>query len=199
MHRHPVVTTAIALACWLLLSGLAAAQVDTPRIEPIDPASVFDEADPAVVESALGSANPAKPRVPAGGVLLDEPTREDYLAALRGYYQYTLDGQAHRSKVFAWQYTSSIVIFVVVILLVLVGVYFSWVQFQRSVEPRAQAGKKPAANTEATGTKATQTTIKASAEGFEISSPVLGVIILALSLGFFYLYLAYVYPINEVF
>jgi hypothetical protein len=31
-----------------------------------------------------------------------------------------------------------------------------------------------------------------------VSSPVLGVIILVISLGFFYLYLVYVYPISEI-
>ncbi len=34
--------------------------------------------------------------------------------------------------------------------------------------------------------------------GFRIASPVLGVLILGLSLGFFYLYLQFVYPIIEI-
>ena len=42
-------------------------------------------------------------------------------------------------------------------------------------------------------------TIKVGKDGFEVSSPVLGVIILALSLGFFYLYPVYAYPIHEIF
>jgi hypothetical protein len=40
--------------------------------------------------------------------------------------------------------------------------------------------------------------IKLSAAGLEMSSPVIGLLILAISLGFFYLYLSQVYPITEV-
>jgi len=43
------------------------------------------------------------------------------------------------------------------------------------------------------------TQIEASPQGFRISSPILGVIILALSFLFFYLYLKYIYPIMEIF
>jgi hypothetical protein len=43
------------------------------------------------------------------------------------------------------------------------------------------------------------TEIEATLQGLKISSPVLGVIILALSFFFFYLYLKYVYPIHEIF
>lgn len=43
------------------------------------------------------------------------------------------------------------------------------------------------------------TQLEASLQGIRVSSPVLGVIILALSFLFFYLYLKYVYPINEIF
>jgi hypothetical protein len=37
-----------------------------------------------------------------------------------------------------------------------------------------------------------------STAGLKVSSPVLGVIILVISLAFFYLYLVYVYPISEI-
>ena len=43
------------------------------------------------------------------------------------------------------------------------------------------------------------TSFSASATGISVSSPVLGVIILVISLAFFYLYLVYVYPISELF
>ena len=43
------------------------------------------------------------------------------------------------------------------------------------------------------------TELEASVKGIKVSSPVLGVIILVISLLFFYLYLAFVYPIQEVF
>jgi hypothetical protein len=43
------------------------------------------------------------------------------------------------------------------------------------------------------------TSIEAGKSGFKISSPVLGVIILTLSLAFFYLYLVHVYPVSDTF
>ncbi len=43
------------------------------------------------------------------------------------------------------------------------------------------------------------TEIVASVKGIKVSSPILGVIILVISLLFFYLYLVYVYPITEIF
>lgn len=98
-----------------------------------------------------------------------------------GYYENLTVGLAHRQKVFAWQYTSSLIIFFVVIGIVLIGLYFSWMQFHAAKD--GQVG---------------ETTVEASKEGFKLSSPVLGVIILVLSLAFFYLYLVHVYPISEI-
>jgi hypothetical protein len=58
---------------------------------------------------------------------------------------------------------------------------------------RADAGP-PAAPDEERG----QSHLKLSAQGIEVSSSVLGIVILVVSLGFFYLYLVHVYPITEV-
>ena len=60
------------------------------------------------------------------------------------------------------------------------GLYFSYMQFRMA--KRAE----------------TQTSIKLGKEGLEISSPVIGLLILFISMGFFYMYLANVYPITEV-
>ena len=105
--------------------------------------------------------------------------------ALAAYYQYRIDGYQHRARVFRWQLLSSRIIFVLVIFLVLVGVYFSWLQFRLAMKAGPGAGA-PA-----------ETTFEASTSGFKVSSPVLGVIILAVSLAFFYLYLIHVYPIVD--
>lgn len=96
----------------------------------------------------------------------------------KAYYANLTSGLQFRDKVFAWQHRSSQIIFVVVILIVAVGLYFSWIQFH------AKEGDVG------------ETTMEASKTGFKLSSPVLGVIILVLSLAFFYLYLVHVYPIN---
>ncbi|MEL6588223.1 MAG: hypothetical protein AAFY65_00150 [Pseudomonadota bacterium] len=103
--------------------------------------------------------------------------------SVRAYYDYRTQQFDHRYDVFRWQHLSTQIIFGVVVLIVFVGLYFSWVQFKRG---------------EATGAGTGQTDFSAGKDGLKVSSPVLGVIILALSLVFFYLYLVYVYPITEV-
>ncbi len=115
---------------------------------------------------------------------LDEAGRDAQRRALQAYYDYRRDGYEHRRRVFAWQLLSSKIIFGLVILLVLSGIYFSWLQFRQGLR-----GDKDGD---------TRTTLEASPGGIKLSSPVLGVIILTLSLLFFYLYLVYVYPIEEI-
>lgn len=115
---------------------------------------------------------------------LDAETKAALQRSLTAYYDYRTSGFEHRRQVFAWQLLSSKIIFASVIALVAVGLYFSWLQFRVSL---AGSGS------------AETTTIEASTSGLKVSSPILGVIILTLSLVFFYLYLIYVYPIVEIF
>ncbi len=115
-------------------------------------------------------------------------------AAFQSYYEYRTKGFEHRKQVFAWQLFSAKIIFFVVIFLVLVGVYFSWVQFHKKME------EHPSGDNVTEETKPEEvTTISASPKEIRVSSPVLGVIILVISLLFFYLYLVYVFPIEEIF
>jgi hypothetical protein len=123
------------------------------------------------------------PPTPPGVIDVDHATVEAYRASLREYYIYVQKGLQHRQRVFVWQHYSSITIFVVVILLVAAGIYFAAVQFHQSL---------------ARGT-AEATQFEAGTGGLKVSSPVLGVIILVISLAFFYLYLVFVYPIREIF
>ena len=68
--------------------------------------------------------------------------------------------------------------FSVVLTLVFAGLVFAALQFRRGMR--------------------TTTEIEFSMSGVKVSSPVLGVVILAVSMAFFYLYARYVYPIQEV-
>lgn len=103
---------------------------------------------------------------------------QGYSDALGEYYGYYVSALRHRRALFDWQLRSAVIIFVVVILIVLSGVAFAAIQFFR-------------------GKDLGVSTIDASAGGLKVSSPVLGVILLALSLAFFYLYLVHIYPIRE--
>jgi uncharacterized membrane protein YhaH (DUF805 family) len=109
------------------------------------------------------------------------------LEAWKQYYGYMTKGYIHRSNVFTWQLLSSIIIFSVVIFLVFAGIYFAWLQFKASLYGKSEDSGQ------------LSTELSASMKEIKVSSPVLGVIILVISLFFFYLYLIYVYPIQEIF
>lgn len=109
----------------------------------------------------------------------DEVTKTLCWKAYRNGLNYYEFGLSHRQSVLEWQHISTKIILFVVLTLVGMGLYFAWVQFQKGETLNAD------------------NKIELSTEGLKISSPVLGVIILALSLGFFYLYLVHVYPITE--
>jgi len=119
-----------------------------------------------------GGAAPQSESVPSAN---PSPAHADYNDAYWKYQRGSLD---HLRKIYAWQYLSSIVIFFVVIFLVLMGVLFSWLQFK------------------AAAYKGESEELDASMQGVKITSSTLGVVILVLSMCFFYLYLRYVYPIN---
>jgi hypothetical protein len=172
-----------------------ASEAPTGRISGLE--RNLEGGEPVIDTTATGpaaSASTASTPAPSTAVLPDivgpdilgPEGQESLQAALKAYYDYRVQGFAHRSRVFQWQLLSSRLIFALVILIVAVGLYFSWLQFRAGMKEKA-------------GPEATSTTLEASATGIKLSSPVLGVIILALSLAFFYLYLVHVYPIEEIF
>lgn len=133
--------------------------------------------------------DPARPESLA--VTSSDPlTKKLYEKALQDYYIYRSEGLQHRRAVFIWQLFSAKLIFVIVLLLVASGIIFAAIQFRR--------GSQSESNTLQTKENMS-TEMEISAKGVRINSPVLGVIILTISLAFFYLYLVYVYPIENIF
>jgi uncharacterized membrane protein len=134
---------------------------------------------------------------------------EASVAAARAQYQtWSLK---HAEDAYEWQHISTMIIFVVVILLMVAGVVFSWIQFRQGMHHPAQAiassvstiaqsasaSADPApAPPEVSIEKSSVTEFSASPQGIKVASSTLGVIILVISMCFFYMYLAYVYPIN---
>ena len=129
----------------------------------------------------------------------------------------------YEQKLYEWQFISSKIVFGMVILLVVCGMYFSWLQFRHIMQDDDPKEKKrvskvttsathPSAPPEGatsaegasgetppdSGEKEVSETynIEASATGFKISTSMFGVAILAFSLIFFYLYLQFIYPIR---
>jgi hypothetical protein len=135
----------------------------------------------------------------------DPDAIKKYDDATKAFNEYLITGYEHRKRVFEWQLLSSRIIFLVVNLLVLVGVYFSWVQFTANQRRylKTKTKQTPSNSMERISTEEAEevqeiTQIEASLQGIKVSSPVLGVVILVISFLFFYLYLRYVYPIHNV-
>lgn len=151
----------------------------TRRISPDAPATSGGPAPSPDAEAALRPAKPPE-------WLKDRATNQAFLEAMGEYYRYHSSGFRHRSRVFEWQLVSSRIIFGTVLMLVAAGMAFAAIQFGAGLR------RGP------TDAGATSTQLDVSATGLKVSSPVLGVIILVISLAFFYLYLVYVYPISEI-
>jgi hypothetical protein len=129
-------------------------------------------------------------------------------------YRYSIQ---HEQKVYDLQYYTSMIIFAIVIFIVLTGLYLSYRQFEFNHEMlRHQVNNKKAvvvqgadATTTITDKSATEssesdislsgsTTFEVSKDGIKINSAVIGLIILAISIAFFFLYLEFVYPVNVI-
>lgn len=96
------------------------------------------------------------------------------------YYSWALK---NRQNIITRQQTTGSIIFILVIVLVLSGLTFSAIQFYIALKSAKRKVSLP------------DTSLKASLSGVEVSSSVLGVIILTISIVFFYLYLNKVYPL----
>ena len=116
---------------------------------------------------------------------------------------------SYHERIYNWQFISTIIIFWVVILIVLAGIAFSGVQFyiamlhEKQMLHHTRAKSRKAANNPPSGEAAgndlgAPTELEVSLTGLKVKSQILGVVILALSIVFFYLYLSIVYPIKPV-
>jgi hypothetical protein len=220
---------------------LAPPGLEVPADAPADksPAGILDRITrhdslaAAQGEAVVRQAIPA-PVTPWAGtkldslVLHDSATVAELLRTERDLCRFRSANYSYTMRVYEWQQLSSQIIFSLVVLLVLAGLYFSWLQFQddlrhRDLVDRLRADLRRAPASAPAGTAGTagdaraappgegkdagpaaqdevpaQHHVKLGTSGIEVSSSVLGIVILVLSLGFFYLYLVYVYPITEV-
>ncbi|MEI8111883.1 MAG: hypothetical protein WCH59_12910 [Chitinophagia bacterium] len=103
--------------------------------------------------------------------------------SLASYYAWAFK---NRQQVLLQQQKSSSIIFYMVLILVLSGLIFSGIQFYIAFTGSKKRVVMP------------ETSFKASLSGVEISSSLLGILILTLSIVFFYLYLIKVYPLVSI-
>ena len=135
---------------------------------------------------ATKTVDPARPETLSKGRHSKE-TIALYEKSLQDYYAYRSKGLEHRRSVFEWQLFSAKIIFIIVILLVAIGILFAAIQFKQGISKQNDASSD------------LSTELELSTQSVRINSPVLGVIILFISLGFFYLYLVHIYPIENIF
>lgn len=95
-------------------------------------------------------------------------------------YQYYIDYNMwvleYKEILYKTQYIEGIIIFFVVLFILFIGLYLSFMQFKSS--------------------ESNQTTIKISKDSIQITSSVIGLLILLISLVFFYIYLKEVYTLK---
>ena len=173
----------------LAVPGLLNAQVNIttpcaskPKMMPDGKVRMTDCTGKAVVEdpgAALPAAKPSSAPVSPASASTTTVSRklsqayEDYAVANLQYEQQQLTRNA---AVFAWQDTSSKIIFVLVTLIVTTGLLLSGLQFRTASQIDLSAGK----------------------DGLHLKTSIVGVVILAMSMLFLYLYLFFVYPIKEI-
>ncbi|UPL50548.1 hypothetical protein [Hymenobacter sublimis] len=159
---------------------------------------------------------------------------DEYLLKLYNekYIEYEMNVLELNKRAFNWQHASSIIIFIISVLITLFGLIFSAIHFlittknislssasqqdmtkmitntssantvtgtndlvdqlDSSVKNKDEADKK------VKDTGSGVTSIEVSATGIKMSSSILGVIILIISLLFFFMYVKFVYPINKI-
>jgi hypothetical protein len=120
------------------------------------------------------------------------------LSALKENFAYEAERLRHRKWVFRFQLVASNVSFMMVVALIGFGLWFAYVQFCRDFAKTSPAINvaNPPGRIEDRPTSTTD--IDISLARIRISSSILGVIILGLAMGFFFLYLRFVFPIQGV-
>lgn len=205
--RHVGLAAAAVLGILLLLAAPITASAQG------DPGKAFDFG--SLVEK---QATPKTPFVAAPD-LCNEGTDEAREACAR-WQKAAYDHQSwmleYRQKTFEAHHVYTMIVFMIVCAMVLLGMYLSYKEFaigaarrQKLIERliqrvRRRAGGRPdEARAEgdqelsAEEQAAAATALEIGTSGVKVTSQVLGVIVLVVSMGFFYLYLKTVYPIQE--
>lgn len=144
----------------------------------------------------------ATPGIPAALVELDQ---KDEAAHIRWQRDYERRG-------WEWHLFSTQLLFCIVMGIVAFGLWITYLQFKRDYTGRDHTKKMQAADTESKQTPAAaesadkksqphttaNSSIKIGPAGMEMTSQIVGLLVLALSVAFFYFYVNEVYPMREI-
>ena len=86
----------------------------------------------------------------------------------------------HNRQLYQFQFVTSIIIFIITVFIIILGLWLSWLQFAKKSFEQKEANSS----------------LEVGLTGIKINSDILGLLILIISLAFFYLYLKTVYPIT---
>ena len=166
--------------------GLAAEPgADVPAIEPR--AAGADVVQPTEVHSPeVGTSSNIEPVPGAAGPALEPVTGPSGFVppnTLGLYEDWTRFKVAHAKRIWWLNYLSAIAVTLLVLAIVVFGLVLTWLQFSRA----KQSDQQTPHELELGG-----------GSGLKIKSSVVGLLILALSLGFFYLFLEHVFKVEMV-
>ena len=111
--------------------------------------------------------------------LLEERAKDSEYVNAKTVYAYNVFALKHNREVLEFQLFSSKILFVIVLTVIGMGLLFSAFQFWKKDSPDEKG-----------------TSLEIGMSGVKISSDILGLLILVISLAFFYIYLNNVYPVN---
>lgn len=180
---------AAAVLAGLLWLGAAAFAADPPRV-------VIDFA--AIAQQAASTAAP-----------VDEPALDPALAAKdqSDHLDYVRWQRDYARRGWEWHLMSTQALFAIVLGIVGFGLWITWQQFKRDYTGRRRVRRVPAADKgDAAPAPAAEPlleaprsagTIKVGPAGLELTSQIVGLLVLAMSLAFFYFYVKEVYPMRE--
>jgi len=143
--------------------------------------------------------DPIEAKIIAEGNSSDNLAIKEKIANAKAEYE--LWNFHYKQRIFEFQYHSSIFIFIIVVFIVFIGLGFSAWQFyitMHQVKMKKELLIQNSSVAQEDPTASLKSDIEISTSGVKVNSSVLGVIIIALSIAFFYLYLIYVYPIHPV-
>ena len=186
----------------------AAVQTPTPATVVVQTGTT-SPAKPPLAHTSPVKPEPVEPLESANARPTGSPTPEDPLlkkakddAATAYYsavkrsneailveYEHNKWALKNRESVLEWQQWAGKIIFGVVLILVLVGVVFSGIQFFIGLKHAKKSRRTESADV---------TTIEASWKGIKMTSSILGVIILIVSFLFFYMYLTIVFQVTVI-
>ena len=162
-----------------VLIGLSAAPCRIAAVE-IDIAATAAKYGPSPSESAVSGAVEVSPTLLA-------KDQEDYAR----YVQWQ---RAYARRGWEWHLFSTQFLFAMVMAIVIFGLWLTHMQFQRDYMAHDGAPSPEQIPTPAPA----PSTLKLGPAGLELTSQVVGLLVLAISVAFFYFYVKEVYPMREV-